>query len=110
MSTLQQSLLKRYHSLFGDKTYRQIAHDSGIQLSRVYRIFNGSEMKIGEYQSLLEQMNGKSRDQVRVISLTLQCMTQLSQKGQVELERLLQRRVYLSQLQYQAGSSLVASS
>jgi hypothetical protein len=103
MSVLQQNLLSSYRRNFAKSSYRQISQETGLSQSRVFRIFNGSEMKIGEYQLLLEQIGRSSSTQYNLLSLATQCIAALSDRSLVELESLLQRRIYLCGLQQTAN-------
>lgn len=49
---LQQAIIKQYHQIFKNQTYRQIAEHTGIQMTRIFRIFNGAPMKLCEYETL----------------------------------------------------------
>ena len=49
--SLQLKVLDHYLDLFGrDQTLKQISSHLGIQVTRVFRIFNGYEMKITEFE------------------------------------------------------------
>ena len=48
---LQAKVLENYLNLFGqEQTLKQISSHLGIQVTRVFRIFNGYEMKISEFE------------------------------------------------------------
>ena len=48
---LQRKILSNYFETFGrEMTLRQISNHLGIQITRVFRILNGYEMKISEYE------------------------------------------------------------
>lgn len=49
--SLQQNIIKSYRTVFPDDTLREIAQRTGIQLTRVFRLLNGSPMKLSEYES-----------------------------------------------------------
>ena len=51
MQNLQTSILSEYTNTFPKDTLKEISLKTGIQITRVFRIFNGSEMKISEYES-----------------------------------------------------------
>lgn len=48
---LQQNVLTCYKEKFPDDTLKQISDKTGIQVTRVFRLFNGHEMKLSEYES-----------------------------------------------------------
>lgn len=47
---LQNAVLKKYQELYPDQTLREISKKTGIQQTRVFRILNGHEMRISEYE------------------------------------------------------------
>jgi hypothetical protein len=50
MNHLQQKLISTYKEIFPKDTYKDISNKTRIQQTRVFRIFNGSEMKLSEYE------------------------------------------------------------
>ena len=62
MHKIQHNLIRSYKSLFPKETIKQTALKNQIQQTRVFRIFNGSEMSISEYEklnlSIQENTNG----------------------------------------------------
>ncbi len=49
--SLQSSILHRYRLAFPDEPLRETSEKTGIQLTRVFRIINGSEMKLKEFEA-----------------------------------------------------------
>ena len=49
---LQKNTINRFRKIYPKQTYVQISQMSGIQQTRAFRIFNGSEMKITEFEVL----------------------------------------------------------
>jgi len=47
---IQKTILNQYLLLNKKPTFKEIASDTGIQVTRVFRLFNGSTMKLSEYQ------------------------------------------------------------
>lgn len=50
MNTMQRDTLRLYQKKFPQDTFQDVARKTNIQVTRVFRLFNGLEMKIGEYQ------------------------------------------------------------
>lgn len=48
---LQNNVLNCYKAKFPDHTLKIISQRTGIQLTRVFRLFNGHEMKLSEYEA-----------------------------------------------------------
>lgn len=56
--SLQQHTLHRYRQLFPNDTLREVSARTGIQITRVFRLFSGKTMKVGEleaFQSVIER-------------------------------------------------------
>lgn len=58
----QQNILKKYREIFPKKPLRVTSQETGINLTRVFRIFNGSEMKISEFEAFENVLNNKNND------------------------------------------------
>ena len=52
MNQLQTKLITTYKEKFPKDTYKEISKKTNIQQTRVFRIFNGSEMKLSEYEAI----------------------------------------------------------
>jgi predicted transcriptional regulator len=50
MTKTQQRLIVTYRGIFPKDTYRSISIKTNIQQTRLFRIFNGSEMKMSEFE------------------------------------------------------------
>ncbi len=56
--SLQQSILQQYRLHFPQESLREVSARTGIQITRVFRLFNGKTMKVGEleaFQSAIQQ-------------------------------------------------------
>lgn len=49
--TLQTRTLSRYRQYFPNETLRETSARTGIQITRVFRLFNGKTMKVGELEA-----------------------------------------------------------
>ena len=49
---LQKNTINKFRRIYPKLTYIQISAMAGIQQTRTFRIFNGSEMKITEFEAL----------------------------------------------------------
>jgi hypothetical protein len=47
---LQKKALHRYRQFFPNDTLREVSARTGIQITRVFRLFNGKPMKVGELE------------------------------------------------------------
>ncbi len=57
--TLQQKTLQRYRQLFPNETLREISARTSIQITRVFRLYNGKTMKVGELEAFEKAINDK---------------------------------------------------
>jgi hypothetical protein len=57
--TLQSKTIQRYRLLFPQETLREISARTGIQITRVFRLFNGKPMKVGELEAFEKIINNK---------------------------------------------------
>lgn len=57
--TLQNKTLQRYRQFFPEETLRQISDRTGIQITRVFRLFNGKTMKVGELEAFEKAVTDK---------------------------------------------------
>lgn len=57
--TLQQKTLRRYRILFPSEPLRVTSARTGIQITRVFRLFNGKTMKVGELEAFEKVINEK---------------------------------------------------
>ncbi len=67
--TLQQKTLQRYRLLFPNDTLREISARTGIQITRVFRLFNGKIMKVGELEVFEKVINVKISENPSFASL-----------------------------------------
>lgn len=48
---LQKKTINRYRQLFPNETLRETSAKTGIQITRVFRLFTGRPMKVGELEA-----------------------------------------------------------
>lgn len=58
---LQEKTIHDYLKIFENPTLKQISIDTGINLTRIFRIIHGSPMKLFEFEILNEKIKGKKR-------------------------------------------------
>lgn len=57
MHNIQRETIYQYQTKYPNDTLRDIASKTGIQLTRVFRIINGYEMKLKEYLSFQKSIH-----------------------------------------------------
>ncbi len=60
---LQKKIISEYKELYPKHTLQKISNHTGIQITRVFRIMNGQEMKLSEYQAFQEAIHKKQDNQ-----------------------------------------------
>ena len=84
MNTLQTSIIQNYRKIYPDHTLKEISNLTGIQLTRVFRILNGSEMKLSEYSAFTKIT---SRPKKRISALFDECLQKLSDMKLKEISK-----------------------
>ncbi len=96
---LQKTIIQNYLDLIGTKkTLKEMSEDLGINITRVFRLLQGHQMKLSEYEKFKKfiSMNDKSsHDLVRLSEL---CVDRLSRSSLKNIEILLQRKLSLWEL------------
>ena len=91
--SLQDSILKQYMDLSKRPTLKAMSQEAGIQMTRLFRLINGSPMKLKEYEVLEQLVREKRGEQVGLEGLAAECIRLLSPaslgKIQITMERLL---------------------
>jgi hypothetical protein len=54
---LQQKILRDYRKCFPHDTLKEMNQRTGIQMSRIFRIMNGMEMKVTEYENMVQAIS-----------------------------------------------------
>lgn len=57
--SLQSKTLSRYRQYFPQETLRETSARTGLQITRVFRLFNGKTMKVGELEAFESAINLK---------------------------------------------------
>jgi hypothetical protein len=87
------TILNQYMLLNGKPTLKKIADDTGIQLTRVFRLFNGSTMKLSEYQIFNKKVKEKMGLTEGLEEIAFECSMRLSPEAIKDLEQYLKRKI-----------------
>lgn len=104
MMDLQKTILNQYMLLNDKPTLKKISEDTGIQLTRVFRLFNGSTMKLSEYQIFNKKVKEKMGLTDGLEAVAFECSLKLSPAAIKDLEVFLKRKIEvwtLAQIQKQ---------
>jgi len=95
---IQKRILEQYLELNGEATFKEIASDTGIQVTRVFRLFNGSKMKLSEYEIFRKRVQSKLGFTESLETMARECSLCLSSEALKELEIYLKRKIELWKL------------
>lgn len=73
---LQKAVLEQYKHAYPKDTLKEISSKTNIQITRVFRLLNGSEMKISEYAAF-EKCLPTNQSTSEFIQTANQCLTKL---------------------------------
>jgi len=102
---LQKRIIEQYLNLNPNITLRKISSDTGIQMTRVFRILNGSEMKIAEYEIFRKKVTDKLGLCGVLEELAHECSITLSNESIKEIEALMKRKIQIKNLMKQLNNS-----
>ncbi len=105
---LQKTILNQYMLLNNKPTLKKISADTGIQLTRVFRLFNGSTMKLSEFEIFNKKVKEKMGLTEGLEALAFECSLKLSPVAIKDLEVFLKRKIEvwkLAQIQKQPIST-----
>ncbi len=105
---LQQSVLKQFMELYQNPKFKEASKITGIQQTRFFRLVNGCEMKIGEYQILKKLVSEKLGLSNSLQDLAGQCSIKLAQETIKEIEDHLMRKLVLWELKTSNQTNLTS--
>jgi len=83
--------------LLSKNTIREMANDSGIQQTRLFRIMNGQEMKLSEYLTFKNRISILIGSQSQIEELAKECEKVLSINCVSDISNYMKRRVRIAQ-------------
>lgn len=98
MQEEQILLLKEYMKLNKHPSFKKISEDTGIQTTRVFRLFNGSKMKLCEYQIFKNKIESLKMSGPSLEKLAYECSLKLSASACEEVTKILIRKLEMWKL------------
>ena len=96
---LQEEILNQFDRHFPNATLKQVSKKTGIQITRVFRIINGYEMKISEYEKFYNALSAyENKNTCQHLSLYQDYLNSISSKQREELEEIYTQRVLFHSL------------
>ena len=102
----QESILLQYTRLTGNVTLRSISNDTGLQITRIFRLLNGAEMKLNEYRIFYGKIQDHCGSERNLYNLVDECILKLSIVSIKEIENTLSKKLKLWDLTYGQKSKL----
>jgi hypothetical protein len=90
-----EDLLKRFNAEYGKLTYREMAEITGLNVSRLFRLQNGSAMKVSEMVVFKKLIGQKAYSENSLREIFEMCLEKMNLKTQRELELMLLRKLTL---------------
>lgn len=84
----QESLIEHFMDVFNKPTLREMSSITGIQLTRVFRLVNGSSMRLSEYMMIKEAIDRQTGSSSEINQLARQLQQQMDKS---RVERLMKR-------------------
>ena len=104
---LQEKILNEYQNIYGGPSIKAISIDTGIQMTRVFRLLRGHEMKLNEYEIFkkkIEQKEKKKGQKTKLQEMILEIQEKFPEKQILELETILERFLKLFSLLQRGGN------
>ena len=90
---LQEQLLRKFQEVYEDPKLRIVSEITGLNLSRIFRIYQGSVMKLDEYELFLRLIDKREKHHQKLRELISEAEIVLN-KDQLEcLFRELRRKI-----------------
>ena len=95
---LQKWVIEKYIDLTGLNTLNEISKDTGIQVTRVFRLIHGKEMKLKEYEIFQSKVFKNLKKSSSILSLINECLLKLGDQKLEEIDELLRRTLLIWEL------------
>ena len=94
--SLQKWVTERYLELNQNPTLKGISEDTGVQLTRAFRILNGASMRLSEYEIFRRRIQEKIPGKGALEDLVEECILKLPPKEIGDLISLLRKRLRIN--------------
>lgn len=97
---LQKEIIAKFYKQYPDATLKELSSKAGIQITRVFRIMNGYEMKISEYEKIHQLIQKKDLSETLDVHLETykEYLTELSDQKRYSLIKKYQHHIELRKL------------
>ncbi|MBY0518670.1 MAG: hypothetical protein K2P81_17300 [Bacteriovoracaceae bacterium] len=102
--SLQAKILSQYRKIYPHYTLREISSQTDIQLTRLFRLFNGAPMKLEEYEIFLT-VTGVQRES-ELQSKFHKALNSFSEKELTRLDQFISKAMKWNEIMTQSNSVL----
>lgn len=99
----QQIIIQRYRQLFPQETLRETSIRTNIQITRVFRLFNGKPMKVKEFEvfeNIIQKKVAEKPEMARLSSLMEEAFAILSKYELNKIYEYVARKNYLKKNEF----------
>ena len=96
-------VLKQFNEAYPQAKLREISEKTGIQITRVFRILNGAEMKVSELERFQSTFDSPKAN-ITFIELSKKCALNLSSRKRIFLQGLMEQALKLDAFQSPVNS------
>ena len=97
---IQESILRQYMRRTGNVTLKSISNDTGLQVTRIFRLLNGAEMKLNEYRVFYWKVQDLHDSKICLQNLAEECALKLPSGPIKEIENIILKKLKLWNLTY----------
>lgn len=91
MAHMQSTVIERFIKIIGKRTFSEYAEITGIERTRIFRLFNGAEMKISEYEKInnvvAQNKDSERVDEDFIVKVNTIMGSSLQRKWELEIQR-----------------------
>lgn len=91
---LQKVIIEQFQKKFSNPTYKEMVELTGIEQTRLFRIKNGTPMRLEEFERILKLLSETNNP----MNLFFDCYRYLDQKTISEVEHTIYRKIALAKL------------
>lgn len=95
--SVQKIVLKQFREVYPSAKLKEISEKTGIQITRVFRILNGAEMKVSELESFQVLVQDPKRNK-KFIDISHDCALNLTPKRRLYIQSIMEQALKLHAL------------
>lgn len=92
--SVQTIVLKQFREIYPNAKLKEISAKTGIQITRVFRLLNGAEMKVSELESF-QKLIENPRTNKGFLEISKSCALSLSPKRRIYIQAIMEQALKL---------------